>query len=179
MSHRPEDKSPARASRRAWFWPALVVALLAGHLTLMLAAYLLATSNPSFSVEPDYYDKAQNWDREAALRRASQRLGWKLALSVLPGEPKPGWRVVQCRLSDADGRPIVGAVVEVVAFHHARGSQRLHAVLSDQGDGRYTTALQLARPGLWEFRLRAARGDDVFVQTRRHELPAAAGRVGP
>ena len=52
-------------------WAIAIVGLIALHAAGMLAVILIATRNPSFSVEPDHYQKALAWDRLAARQQAS------------------------------------------------------------------------------------------------------------
>ena len=51
---------------KAWFWPAVVIALLLLQLIICLITIYFANSDPSFIVEPNYYSRAQDWDQTNA-----------------------------------------------------------------------------------------------------------------
>ena len=65
--------SVAAGSGTFWAW---VPATLLGAMLLGLGtmAYI-AIDDPSFALEPNYYDKAVHWDRSQAEARSSQALG--------------------------------------------------------------------------------------------------------
>lgn len=44
-------------------WPLVVVALLGGHVTLMMVAVTLSLASPSPTVTDDAYREAVEWDR--------------------------------------------------------------------------------------------------------------------
>jgi hypothetical protein len=75
-----EDKQVPRTSGAFWAWvPAtLLGSMLAG---LGIMAYI-AVDDPTFALEPDYYDKAVHWDRGQTLLRASEASGLPLVLMV-------------------------------------------------------------------------------------------------
>jgi len=164
------------------FWPIAIVVLLGGLVTGDIIMLIKATSDPSFAVEDDYYQKAENWDEYAAQRDTNSRLGWRAVLTAAVVER--GAARVSVILVDREGTPIPGAAVSVVAFHNARASNRLEGTLTWNPDGSYETELPLRRPGIWEFRLLVTRGEETFTQTIRHELgtqrtlSSAAGVIG-
>ena len=60
---------------------------VAGNLWVMR----IANADPSFSVEPDYYRKAVDWDSTMAQRARNEALGWQLrsnrCRSMVPEPP--------------------------------------------------------------------------------------------
>ena len=152
------------------FWVGLIVALLAGQIMLMLVAVYLATTDPSFAIEPDYYQKGLRWDTVAAQARRNERLGWSVRIELGPDVTVRGERALICSLADREGRPLDGATVVVEAFSHARGNERTAVALLPAGRGRYEAPVRFARQGLWEFRLAIQRGSDTFTYTEQREL---------
>ena len=65
----------AHETRHRLFWVGLILALLAGQIVLMVAMVYLATSDASFAIEPDYYQKGLNWDAVAAQVRQNDTAG--------------------------------------------------------------------------------------------------------
>ncbi|HKZ05559.1 MAG TPA: FixH family protein [Methylomirabilota bacterium] len=154
---------------RGWLWPlglALALALSAGG---NVAFMVLASRDASFAVEPDYYRKALEWDRTMAQASANRALGWMAAVDG--PAPAPGGRRLVVRLIDRDGGPVDGARMTVEARHGARAAEVVHGLLAGTGQGRYAAELPLGRVGLWELRLRAERGAQVFTQRLEVDLP--------
>ena len=53
--------------RKPWFWPAMIVGLLLLAVGANVGLMIVASSDPSFAVEEDYYDKAVPTEKEAEL----------------------------------------------------------------------------------------------------------------
>jgi nitrogen fixation protein FixH len=154
---------------RGWYWPVGLAALLVVSAGANIALVVITSRDASFAVEPDYYAKALAWDETMAQQARNEALGWSLGLSVEPTGER-GRMTVAVGLSDGAGAPLPGARIAIEALHNARASRVLAAVLEPRGLG-YTTVMPLARPGLWEFRLRVTRGPDVFTATLMRDVP--------
>jgi hypothetical protein len=144
-------------------WPAAIIGALAIHVVASLATVWVATSNPSYAVEKDYYQKALHWDDRRAQERINHELGWVVTLAVSGPRAAGETAELELGLADRDGQPVNGAAVSVEAFHNARADRILRASLRGSGGGRYTSGLAMRRPGVWEFRINASRGDDTFT----------------
>ena len=152
------------------WWPPIIAGALAFHVISSLVVVYVATSDPSYAVEDNYYQKAVAWDEKRAQDRVNADLGWSLEFSVepptRPGE-QPGLEVT---LLDADGRPLAGAAVAVEAFHNARGDDIIRNVLTDAGDAVYRASLPMSRNGRWELRFTVSRGEDTFTYSETRHL---------
>ena len=157
-------------SRHRLFWVGLIVGLLSAQLLLMFVAVYLTVADRSFAVEPDYYQQSMDWDARMAQQRRNEQLGWQVELSVADEANLFGDRKFVCRLTDRQGRPLDGAVIGLIAFPHARGSDRSSATLTSVGDGRYETTLRIARRGKWEFRLVAEHPSETFTHTQLYDV---------
>ena len=155
-------------AKRSLRWPIALVGIIALHATGMVAVIAVATRNPSFSVEPDHYQKALGWDRLAARKQASDLLGWKAEVVTDAQLDGNKTRRLDCRILDHEGKPVTGATVAVLAFPHARGEERVHMDLHEAEAGVYSARAPMARAGLWELRLSALRGPDLFTTTLMH-----------
>ena len=80
-----------------------------------------------------------------------------------------------CTLADRDGQPLDGATVDVVAFSHARGSDRTAVTLLPAGSGRYEAPVRFTRAGVWEFRLAIQRGPDTFTYVEQRDVYPPTG----
>jgi nitrogen fixation protein FixH len=149
--------------KRGWIWPVLLVGLLVLGVGANLVLLAVASGDPSFAVERDYYRKGVEWDRTLAQREVNARLGWTLACTVRAGK-------LEARLRDHAGAPVPDATVSVEAFHNARAEQIVTGVLTGTEDGVYRAPLPIVRPGLWELRFRAERGADVFTRSLTYEV---------
>jgi nitrogen fixation protein FixH len=156
------------ATRRSLRWPIAIVGIIALHATAMVAVITIATRNPSFSVEPDHYQKALGWDRLAARKQASALLGWRAEVTSDARLDGNKTRRLECRIVDHDGKPVIGATVSILAFPHARGEERVGMDLRETEAGVYDVRAPMARAGLWELRLSALRGPDLFTTTVMH-----------
>ena len=157
-------------SRHRLFWVGLIVGLLSAQLLLMFVAVYLTVADRSFAVEPDYYQQSMDWDARMAQQRRNEQLGWQVELSVADEANLFGDRKFLCRLTDGQGSPLDGAVIDLVAFPHARGSDRFSATLTPVGEGRYETTLRITRRGKWEFRLVAEHQGETFTHTQLYDV---------
>lgn len=143
--------------------PFMIVGLLAISVVANVILIGYAHNDPGFAVEPDYYEKAVEFDEIQAARAASDRLGWRVSV-------KAERERLEVRLFDGDGKPVSGAEMSVEAFHNARANQRIKGTLSAEAPGLYAMRAPFARPGIWEYRLEAVRGEDHFIETVQEEI---------
>jgi nitrogen fixation protein FixH len=168
-TRRPFFRVPARV----WPWvPALLlVSLLGTQLTVLSSAL----DDPAFATEPDYYRKALDWDAQQARARDSQALGWTARASA--DGATPATRAVSLSLTDAHGATVSGALVRATAFPNVRAGQARTLTFREASPGVYRAELGVARPGVWELRCSAVRGQERFESTLRFELDATG--AGP
>jgi nitrogen fixation protein FixH len=156
--------------RHARFWIGLVAAIFVLQMTGAAALIYYAHSDAGFSVTPDYYEKAQHWDEQVALRAASDALGWKAGLSVGDEDGPLRRREVIITLLDASGAMLDGASVSASAIFNARADNPEQLTFHETAPGVYVATLLTRRVGLWVFNVRAERGDNVFVQEIRTDI---------
>jgi len=154
-------------------WIGIVIGLLAASLLGQFVLLAVATSDPSFAIEPDYEQKAQHWDAEQRQRSLNAVLGWSVAIGTEPVAADRGFDLTLTP-SDRDGAAIAGAIVEVEAMANAR-AQRIHRLALAEGEaGRYAGHVADWRPGQWEFRVTVTRGETRFTQRVRKEVVTGA-----
>ena len=156
----------------AWVWPAIVVGLLSLQIVICMIAFFVATSDPSQAIVRDYHTKALAWDEHMAELRAGEALGWDVELVVAEAADMLGDRTVRLSLKDAQGEPLTGASVSVIAFHLARASQVVEAELKEAAPGEYVTQMKMRKAGLWELAFQARRGEDVYPFTLKQQVGA-------
>ena len=143
-------------------WPLLVVGLLVLQIVLCMAALYFATSDASFAVESDAYQKGLAWDERVEAQAASDALGWTLALSV-SDKDNLGRRVLTVTLNDGEGQPITGATIEGRALTAAEASRPVDLKFTPNHAGGYHTTARVARDGWWHIDLTARVADDVYL----------------
>ena len=163
--------------RQPWFWPAVIVGLLMLGVGANVGLLIVASSDPSFAVESDYYAKAVRWDEKRAQDAANDALNWNLTLST-ETTVDAGVPVVQVgvHLTDRDGAPVDGAEVSLETFHLARSADPLRATPEAAGPGWYVARVPMRRPGLWEFRFEITRGTEHFTERMQQEVRTAWSR---
>jgi nitrogen fixation protein FixH len=148
-------------------WPYVPVVLLGTMIGGLLVLARVASDDPSFAVERDYYAKALAWDATREQERENERLGWRLDVETLRGGP--GSVELVARLVDQSGAQVERAELQVEAFHNARAAHVLAARLAET-DVAYRAELPIERAGIWELRFTARRGSDKFTQIVRAEI---------
>lgn len=143
------------------FWPAVIAGALALHVVGTMVMVVIATSDASYAVEPDYYAKALAWDERRAQEQRNAELGWDLQFSLDPAAPGAD-PTVRATLTGAAGEPIADARVAVEVFSNVRRDDILTGVLRPVPDG-YRATLPMRGNGRWEFRFTATRDQDVFT----------------
>ncbi len=165
---READSSATGSPRgRARFWMLLPFMLLGATLVGWGFMVAVALDDPSFSVEPDYYEKAVEWDQHQAQQTKNEELGWQIKSQLEARGPDMQLAI---ELSGRHGTRLRGARVSVRAFHVARGADVVEAVLGEREDGTYAATLPMRRPGIWEVRYLAERAGERFTAVQREEL---------
>ena len=152
-------------------WPYLIVGALALHVVVSLVVVFFATTDASYAVEEDYYQKAIDWDQKRAQDRTNASLGWRFEFEVAPPE-KPGDQPrLEVTLRNEAGDPLTGATVTVEAFHNSRSDDILRASLLEIDEpGVYRATLPMQHNGRWEMRFTAERNDDRFTHSETRHL---------
>jgi len=152
------------------WWPMMIAGALAFHVISSLVVVYVATSDPSYAVEDDYYQKAVAWDEKRAQDRTNEDLGWSLEFKVTPPERPGDQPTLDLTLFDADGGSLAGAAISVEGFHNARGDDIVREMLTDVGNGVYSATPQMNRDGRWELRFTVDRGAEHFTHTETRHL---------
>jgi len=159
-----------RPRSRGRGWPIAMSLILATTVAVNMFVFRLASSDPSFAVEPSYYQKAVHWDDELAQRRHNAELGWLATTELVASDD--GVTRLRVRLTDAEGVPLNGADVQLEAFAISRASQvatlRLLAA-DDPAGGVYSAILPVGEPGRWELKLDVEHNNERFTSVSRVE----------
>lgn len=157
------------------WWPPIIAGALAVHVVVSLVVVYVATSDPSYAVEEDYYEKALAWDSKRAQDSTNRSLGWSLGFTVERPARTGDRPTLEVELLDAARRPLTGAAVTVEAFHNARADDIVRETLVEAGDGRYRASPEMGRNGRWELRFTVDRGADHFTYSENRHLFVEGG----
>ena len=154
--------------KRGTWWPIAVTTVLATTVAANIWVMRVASDDPSFAIEPDYYRKAIEWDSTLAQARQDSILGWRLTpeLRVIAATGKTR---LSATLTDSTGAPISGAVVRVSALPVARANEVHELTLASAGAGEYSAQLDSRREGQWELRFDVQAGSTRFTEVARVE----------
>lgn len=159
-------------------WPIGIAVILAVGVVANIVVMRIANSDPSFAVEPDYYQKAVDFDSTLAHANTSAKLHWISTTTVTRGDRGDSTHVT-ITLQDSLGHAIEQAAVSVEALAIARANTVLTATLREQAPGEYTAPLPVPRGGLWDITIHATRNDDHFVEKARIDIDQARKRSAP
>jgi nitrogen fixation protein FixH len=154
--------------KRGTWWPIGITLVLATTVAGNIWVAKIASDDPSFAIEPDYYNKAITWDSTLAQGRENVQLGWRLT-PVFAVAPRTGKAELRATLTDSTGAPITGAVVKVSALPVARANEVHEATLTPLGAGEYSAQLDSQRDGQWELRFDVRAGSLHFTDVARVE----------
>jgi hypothetical protein len=152
-------------------WPWIIGGALALHVVVSLVVVFIATSDPSYAVEEDYYQKALAWDEKRAQDHTNEVLGWSFEFAVTPPERPGDLPEVEAAIRDADGAPLNGATVSIEAFHNSRSDDILRTNLAAAAEpGLYRTTLPMRHNGRWEMRFVVERAGERFTYSESRHL---------
>jgi len=158
--------------RRAHAWPIGIALVLLTTVVANLWVMRVASDDPSFAIEPDYYAKAVQWDSTMAQDARNRQLGWSIVPAIGAFDVRDGARL-DVRVVDASGADIRDAVVHVSAFAIARSNTRVNVELARTSSG-YGARVPLSYGGEWELRFDVRRGSEHLTAIKR--VDATAGR---
>ncbi|MEZ4223693.1 MAG: FixH family protein [Polyangiaceae bacterium] len=151
----------------AGIWPYVPVALLVATLAGLGFMMRLATNDPQFAVERDYYKKALDWDQTQAQAERNRKLGWQVSLSTEGNAESTELRVT---IRDAKGAVVPATRVRVEAFSNLAAGARTDLELGRVADGAFSARIEPKHFGLWEFRFVVEAPGGPFTQILRQDL---------
>ena len=154
--------------KRGGWWPIGITAVLAMTVAANVWVATVASDDPSFAIEPDYYKKAVAWDSTLAQARTNAMLGWHLTPTL--GPIRADGAELRAILTDSSGAAISNANVKVSALQVSRASDvhRL-ALAATDGGGSYLGKIDARLPGQWELRFDVTLGSTHFTDVARVE----------
>lgn len=158
--------------RKDHIWPVIVVVVLGGYVAFGITAARIASHDPNFAIEPDYYRKAVTWDSTLAQGRENVALGWHVTPSL--GAVGGASTLLALQLRDSVGDAVSGASLSVEARQVAHAEDVVRATLHADSAGVYVAPMPFVRAGLWEIRVVATRGAARFATSVRMDASSAS-----
>lgn len=155
--------------RRAWFrWCSLIALFFVVQFSMSFVAIVLATSDPTHAVVPNYHQQAMDHDKVLSERQASERLGWKWTIVLESSTSNSTMNCFTVHLKNSQGQPIEQAEIQVDLYHHARGNQRQTVRLTpvENQPGAYRGFSRLGKTGVWQIDLNVKHGTEHFNDRR-------------
>jgi nitrogen fixation protein FixH len=167
-------------------WPIYIGAHLA--MTVVACAVLVWVATRPDSPRPieGYYQSAQSWDADEAVKESSRELGWTVRYELpddvphFRGMPRP----VDVEVLDRAGRPVSGLAGRLFAVRPSDSRLNQSGDLTEQParSGSYRTLVRIDEPGAWDLRIDARQQSLRFVHAARvslSALDAADGKASP
>lgn len=168
MTHRSNAPSTATSSallaRFPNRWALFPVVLLGLLVAIQAVLFSLSRTDPSFAVEPEYYQKAVAWDQEMAQRSVNATLGWRSSAQLVARGNSAN---LYLTLEEPNGSPLTGATIQATVFPNSRALQRESVRPQETEPGLYTAVIPFGHQGEWEVRLTANRASQTYTQTLR------------
>jgi nitrogen fixation protein FixH len=163
--------SLSKARNRAGLrWALVPVGLLASSTLGVVWMAAIATRDPNFALERDYYQKAIHWDQTQAQAASNQRLGYQFVLPPRVTLDKLGKGSLELKIFDRSGQPLAGARVTAEAFPNAYSDDISRLSFSERAPGIYTAPITAQHGGLWEFRISLDSGSERATANLRCDL---------
>ena len=151
-------------------WPIGVAVILGATVMANIVVMRVATNDPSFAIEPDYYQKAVAFDSSIAGERRSLALGWSATSKIVEND-SIGRPTLTVTLLDSQRQPVQGATMKAVALANVRANDLVSVSLTEVAPGEYAARLGARIRGQWEVRVDAVRGTDHFAASTRTDIP--------
>lgn len=147
-------------------WPTGLVMVMVFFCSVQFYVVGLASTSFEGLDDVEYYRAGIEYGKEIARQERQRDLGWTVAPRLLDQE---SGKQLQIALADADGKPVVGAQVEVKMGRPAtlRDDQMLQ--LEMIGPGIYAVEVQPDK-GLWKFDMTACKRQNVVKTSFREKV---------
>lgn len=154
------------AFRNPWVlgWITAIVLVILVNVGFIVTAVV---TNPGL-VDENYYQKGRDLEAEiVSLRKAYQRLGWKMALQA-EHQPVLGLPVrYTFKVVDREGKPVDGEHAVISAYRPSDASADFHQEMQRIAPGLYSAELTFPLKGIWDLTATLHKGKDALHTTHR------------
>jgi hypothetical protein len=155
-----------------YFWPGFVTLLLVFSVGSGIATLMAAKSGNGPQIMPEEPLQGKQLQEHLEKLQASHKLGWSVAVHP-SGIAQNGHPVdVEIEMTGPDGEPITDLEGSVAlkrpSLAGTLASDELRSV--DDRPGVYRIEVPINQRGLWDFSIKARRGDQLFLKTERRDI---------
>ena len=133
-----------------------VLAMFGGMFSVMLAVNILfiVLAVKTFSGETDHaYVNGLKFNETLAANARQAKMGWTMALGL--ERPVSGGAIVEARLSDRQGAPLSGAIIQGSIGRTTVTKEDQILTFVETSPGTYRATISQLRPGRWRFKAAA------------------------
>lgn len=118
-------------------------------------------------VVEDAYEQGLKYNEVLAQAKKQEELGWKMAVSYISSGNKEGDLLIN--FQDENVQTIKDAKI-TVNFKRPTQSGHDFEEKVEFANGVYTTKLKFPLIGVWDFEIKAIRGEEIFQRTKRYVI---------
>ena len=148
-------------------WPTGLVMVMVFFCSVQFYVVSLASTTFEGLDDVEYYRHGIEYGKEIERQEKQKDLGWTVAPRLVEVEEK---KQLQIALADADGKPVVGADVEVKMGRPATVRDDTMLEMKMIGPGIYASDIEAAS-GHWKFDLTAQKRKNVIKASFRKRVP--------
>lgn len=161
----------ANNSKRAGLpWALVPVALLLSSALGVGSMAFIATRDPHFAIETDYYQKAIRWDEAQSQAAVNRQLGYVIELPAVIAFDSDGRVTLDLSIRDAHGQPVTGVRLTGNAFANAYSAKLVRLQFEEQLAGHYRAQISVNHRGQWVFQLIGKTQGQSFTSDVRADL---------
>lgn len=161
----------AQIRSKGWWYPLIFLGFFVIVFGVNATMAYFATSSFTGLSTQDAYKKGITYNRNLAMAKAQEEMGWTVETTVNPGSGTTPKAEVAISYRDRDGKPVDGLEVEALITRPTVKGYDHEVTLVSQGGGRYGATVELPLAGEWDMDVMASGRDSAYQLQRRFILP--------
>jgi len=161
FTHRPEPQ----ARKSSWIPWVFVGAML---VVVVVNAIMVTFAVKTFTglMVPKPFERGVAYNRVLEAQHRQDALGWTFTATFdVVGEGLDGRLALVAR--GAAGQPLDGLALEGVLARPVEAMAPVPLYFTAEGNGRYAARVDVPKPGQWDLKVTARRGDDSYILIER------------
>lgn len=156
-----------------WWYPYIFVGAFGVVLAVNGALAYFATSSFTGLSTENAYEKGRLYNRNLALAKAQEALGWQVDTKISPASTKDAAKAdIAIAYRDKDGKPLEGLKVTAALIRPTAAGYDHKVTLAPLGNGVYGGVFELPLAGVWDMDVTALGGGDASYQhAQRFVIP--------
>ncbi|OSM02559.1 FixH family protein [Magnetofaba australis] len=168
-----QEQSTAAPKKRFEPWPWVIVGILATALVVNATFIYLAGKSSNGLVIEGAYRRGITYNKEIDAARRQMELGWRVSLAGSEALQEGRQGAISLTVLDKSGQPVAGATVAGTLFRPTDQALDQPISMSEAAPGVYQAQITPAQRGIWDVKLKAQRGEDVYRFVQRISVKKA------